>query len=165
MVFFSHRLWSHNKREIPPMTYDRTATTWNCVGITALGESPITTRFLNANSRKTPENILFFLLGRHVVFKRFLRIFCPRKWKETLCLRWKTSFKAIFRYWKTPVSNEYKPFSHLTPHSQHQENNSFRRANCQGKLLDKRTNTSIRRIENNGKKWILLSENVRKIHE
>ena len=101
-------------------------------------------------------------VGRHVVFKRFLRIFCPRKWQETLCLRQKTSFKAVFYYWKTPVSNEYKPFFHLTPPSQHQENNSFRRVNCQGKLLDNGTNTPIRRLESNGKTLIFLSENVRK---
>ena len=130
---------------------NRTATTWNCVGITALGESPITTRFLNANRRKTPENTLFFSSWKTRCFQAFSTHFCPRKWKETLCLRWKTSFKTIFRYWKTPVSNEYKPFSHLTPHSQHQENNSFGRANCQGKPLDNRTNTSICRLENNGK--------------
>ena len=43
--------------------------------------------------------------------------------------------------------------------------NSFRRANCQGKLLDNGTNTPIRRIEINGKTLIFLSENVRKMHE
>ena len=151
---------------------NRTANTRKCLGIAAFGW-----RITDNNAfylRKQLKNASKHFISlrwptrerwKTVVFKRFLRIFCPRKWKETLCLRWKTSFKAIFRYRKTPVSNEYKPFSHLTPHSQHQENDSFRRANCQGKLSDNRTNTSIRRLENNGKIWILLSENVRKIHE
>ena len=35
------------------------------------------------------------------------------KWKETHCLWRKTSFKAIFCCWKTPISNEYQPFFHL----------------------------------------------------
>ena len=41
-------------------------------------------------------------------------------------------------------------------------NNRFPVVNCEGKLLDNGTNTSINRMESNGKFWIVLLENVGK---
>ena len=103
---------------------NRTANTRKCLGIAAFGW------WITENNafylRKQLKNASKHFISlrwptrecwKTVVFKRFLRIFCPRKWKETLYLRRKTSFKAIFYYWKTPVSNEYKQFFHLTPPS------------------------------------------------
>ena len=40
-----------------------------------------------------------------MVFNRFLRVYCPRKWTKTHYLRRKTSGKTMFCYWKTPVVN------------------------------------------------------------
>ena len=44
-------------------------------------------------------------VGGHVVFNRFLRVYCARKWTKTHYLRRKTSVKTMFCYWKTPVVN------------------------------------------------------------
>ena len=40
-----------------------------------------------------------------MVFNRFLRVYCARKWTKTHYLRRKTSVKTMFCYWKTPVVN------------------------------------------------------------
>ena len=67
------------------------------------------------SQRKQPQtlkNIVFHHVdrpvnvGRHVVFTRFLRIYCPRKWKKMHCIRRKTSVKTMFWYWKTTVNNK-----------------------------------------------------------
>ena len=52
------------------------------------------------------ENIVFQYVDqpvnveRHVFFKRYLRIYCPRKWKKTHRLQRKTSVKTMFCYWE-----------------------------------------------------------------
>ena len=93
---------------------NRTANTRKCLGIAAFGwwitdNNAFFLRKQVKNARKHRISLRWPTHERWktVVFKRFLRIFCPRKWKETLYLRRKTSFKAIFCYWKATNSNHF----------------------------------------------------------
>ena len=92
---------------------NRTANTKKCMGITAfkwwIADN---NAFSQRKQPQTLKNIVFhhvdrpMNVGRHVVFKRFLRIYCPRKWKKTHCIRRKTFVKTMFCYWKTTVNNK-----------------------------------------------------------
>ena len=126
-----------------------------CVGITAFEWWIVDNNaFSQRKQPQTLENIVFHYVGRpvnvgrHVIFKRYLRIYCPWKWKKMRCIRRKTSVKTMFCYWKTPINNKIQTvFPSL--------NSCFRRVNCEGKLLD--NGTPIRWLDNNGK----ISENAR----
>ena len=86
---------------------NRTVNTRKCVGITAFRWwTAANNAFSQRKQLQTLENIVFQFVnqpvnvGRHLVFKRYLRIYCPRKWKKTHCLQRKTSVKTMFCYWE-----------------------------------------------------------------
>ena len=102
-------------------------------------------------------------VGRHVVFKRFLRIYCPRKWKKTHCIRRKTFVKTMFCYWKTTVNNKIQTvFPSFNRALNTRKTVVFRRVNFEGKLHDNGTNTRFADSTTTGNSGFSFSENVRK---
>ena len=89
------------------------ANTRKCVGITAFEWWIVDNNaFSQRKQPQTLENIVFHYVGRpvnvgrHVIFKRYLRIYCPWKWKKMRCIRRKTPVKTMFCSWKTPINNK-----------------------------------------------------------
>ena len=99
---------------------NRTANTRKCLGIAAFGWwiTDNNAFYLRKQLKNASKHFISLRWPtrerwKTVVFKRFLRISSPRKWKETLCLRWKTSFKAIFSYALSSTENFFQ--SNLLP--------------------------------------------------
>ena len=105
------RLWTQHNQYLPHD--NRMANTRKCVGITAFEWWIVDNNaFSQRKQPQTLENIVFHYVGRpvnvgrHVIFKRYLRIYCPWKWKKMRCIRRKTPVKTMFCYWKTPINNK-----------------------------------------------------------
>ena len=149
------------------------ANTRKCVGITAFEWWIVDNNaFSQRKQPQTLENIVFHYVGRpvnvgrHVIFKRYLRIYCPWKWKKMRCIRRKTPVKTRFCYWKTPINNKIQTvFPSLNRALNTRKTVVFVELTVKGKLLDNGTNTPIRRLDNNGKTLDFLfrkiSENAR----
>ena len=99
----------------------------------------------------------------NVVFKRYLRIYCPRKWKKTHRLQRKTSVKTMFCNWKNTVNNEIQtvfPSVHRSLNTR--KTIVFEELTVEENCWIMEQNLQFADSKTTGEGWIFFSGNVRK---
>ena len=115
------------------------------------------------------ENIVFQYVDqpvnveRHVFFKRYLRIYGPRKWKKTHRLQRKTSVKTCFVTGKTPVNNGIQTvFPSVNRTLNTRKTIVFVELTMEENCWIMERILQFAASKTPGERWIFFSENVRK---